>query len=39
MERVFSLSIKAIIFRLLMKVDGQISRGNRDKCPEDSWIV
>ena len=33
-RRVFIyLSIKAIIFYLLTKVDGQMSRSSRDKCP------
>ena len=32
-------SIKVIVFYFLMKVDGQMSRVNRDKCPEHPWIL
>jgi hypothetical protein len=35
----FFLSFKDIVFHILMKVDRQMSRGNRDKCPVRSWIL
>ena len=34
----YLLLYKKIVFLTLIKVDGQVSRGNRDKCPEHSWI-
>ena len=27
-----------IVNNLMMKVDGQVSRGGRDKCPEDPYL-
>jgi hypothetical protein len=33
------LFIKAIVFYLLTKVDGQVSRVDRDICPEHPWIL
>ena len=29
---------KTIVFYLVTKVDGQVTRGNRDKCPVHLWI-
>ena len=30
------LIVKSIVFHILTKVDGHVSRVDRDKCPEDS---
>ena len=39
MEMGYYLSIISIVFYLLTKVDGQMSRVNRDKCPVDIYII
>jgi hypothetical protein len=33
------LLFKKIVFHFLTKVDGHVSRVNRDKCPENRWII
>ena len=35
----YLLSFKKIVCQFLMKVDGYMSRVNRDKCPEQLWIL
>jgi hypothetical protein len=34
----YLLSFKTILFYFQMKVDGHVSRVNRDKCPVHTWI-
>ena len=36
---ILALAVKTIIFPLLTKVDGHMSRVDGDKYPEHSWII
>jgi hypothetical protein len=36
---ILALVVKTIIFHILAKVDGYMSRADGDKYPEHSWII